>query len=71
MPFKCSSGVLSMVAERLCQINYFVKLKTWFILVLRLDLLILDLGIPGNLVRGLVDAQGAWYGPGMLKGLPG
>ena len=36
-----------------------------------LDLLILNLGIPGNLVRGLVDAQGAWYGPGMLKGLPG
>ena len=32
---------------------------------------ILDLGIPGNLVKGIVDAQGAWYGPGMLKGLPG
>ena len=37
------------------------ELITWFILVLRLDLLILKLGIPGNLVRGLVDAQGAWY----------
>ena len=27
--------------------------------------------VPGNLVRGLVSTQGAWYGPGMLKGLPG
>ena len=26
------------------------KVENWFILVLRLDLLILDLGIPGNLV---------------------
>ena len=32
---------------------------------------ILNLGKPGNLVKGLVEGQGAWYGPGMLKGLPG
>ena len=39
-----------MVAEGLCRINYFAKQKTWFILVLQLGLLILDLGIPANLV---------------------
>ena len=27
--------------------------------------------VPGNLVRSLVSTQGAWYGPGKFKGLPG